>query len=235
MNTRHPGRPKSTEPKACCRAQNCGREANGSKGFCHTHYIYSRRGVISAETGLRVREPQRIARYAPDAVCLIPDCGERPRSRGMCNKHMLQRDAGIISADGTQLRALLPTGRKRERERWVSSTRDGYVLRVAPDGHPHARQDGSILEHRLVMEQALGRYLEEWEVVHHKDGNRQNNVWENLELLDGRAKNGSESHSPAHEFDQATAIQALLQRDDLPMGLRLPLLQQRTRLKQQAG
>lgn len=42
--------------------------------------------------------------------------------------------------------------------------------------------DGWKLEHRHVMEQQLGRPLESWERVHHRDGNRQNNDPSNLEL-----------------------------------------------------
>src|ERR1700677_297513 len=161
MNKRHPGRPPN-KAGALCRASGCTHLANSAKGFCHTHYIYSRRGIIDAETGLRLREPKRVARYAANAVCLVNGCTTRPCNKGMCNKHYLQREAGIIDAQGAQLRALLPTGKKRERESWVASTRDGYVVCVAPEGHPRARQDGSILEHRLVMEKVLGRYLEEW-------------------------------------------------------------------------
>lgn len=37
--------------------------------------------------------------------------------------------------------------------------------------------------HRYVMEQHLGRELQPWEVVRHKDGNRANNALENLELV----------------------------------------------------
>lgn len=39
-----------------------------------------------------------------------------------------------------------------------------------------------VLEHRHVMQQKLGRSLEEHERVHHKDGNRSNNNPSNLEL-----------------------------------------------------
>ncbi len=38
-------------------------------------------------------------------------------------------------------------------------------------------------EHRNVMEQHLGRKLESEEVVHHIDGNQQNNNIPNLQLM----------------------------------------------------
>ena len=43
-----------------------------------------------------------------------------------------------------------------------------------------------VFEHRYVMAQHLGRPLEKYEQVHHKDGNRQNNEISNLQL---RVKN----------------------------------------------
>lgn len=58
---------------------------------------------------------------------------------------------------------------------------NGYRLVPAPE-HPYADSKGYVREHRLVMEQKLGRSLEPHEVVHHKDGDKLNNDPENLEL-----------------------------------------------------
>ena len=38
-------------------------------------------------------------------------------------------------------------------------------------------------EHRLIMEKYLGRRLNRYECVHHKDGNGRNNAFENLEIV----------------------------------------------------
>ncbi len=63
---------------------------------------------------------------------------------------------------------------------------DGYVLIKTPE-HPHKDRHGYVREHRLVVEQVLGRYLLPTEVVHHIDGNRQNNTPENLEVYSSNA------------------------------------------------
>lgn len=59
--------------------------------------------------------------------------------------------------------------------------KSGYVLVHCPD-HPHANSNGYVREHRLVMEQKLGRHLLPDEVVHHLDSNRGNNHPDNLSL-----------------------------------------------------
>jgi hypothetical protein len=66
---------------------------------------------------------------------------------------------------------------------------DGYALVSAPLGHPYARKRvdrkyGHVLEHRLVMENTLGRYLEPHEVVDHIDGLHLHNDPSNLRLFD---------------------------------------------------
>lgn len=63
---------------------------------------------------------------------------------------------------------------------------NGYVLLLKPD-HPNANRAGYILEHRLVMAEHLERSLESWEVVHHKNGIKDDNRIENLELFPRQA------------------------------------------------
>lgn len=54
----------------------------------------------------------------------------------------------------------------------------GYV-RVLRPKHPHNNR-GYCYEHRLVVEQRLGRYLETSEVIHHISEIKTDNRWENL-------------------------------------------------------
>lgn len=64
---------------------------------------------------------------------------------------------------------------------------DGYAHIPAPVDHPYARKSGRIAEHRHVVEQHLGRYLEPHEVVDHIDGLHLHNCPSNLRVFESNA------------------------------------------------
>lgn len=76
----------------------------------------------------------------------------------------------------------------------------GNYIKVFAPWHLEARVDGYVLEHRLVMEQKLGRSLRQSEVVHHINGKPSDNRPENLELLDGQS-----AHLKIHRAQQKAA------------------------------
>ena len=59
--------------------------------------------------------------------------------------------------------------------------RDGYISIYRP-GHPFANATGRVMEHRLVVEERIGRYLDPEEIIHHLNENKQDNRDENLEI-----------------------------------------------------
>lgn len=75
---------------------------------------------------------------------------------------------------------------------------NGYVLVRVGIGHHLADIRGYAYEHRLVAERILGRELKTGEVVHHKDGNKQNNSPENLDICESIAHHRSR-HRKGHK------------------------------------
>lgn len=61
--------------------------------------------------------------------------------------------------------------------------RIGEYVYIRQPLHPNAPARGYIAEHRLIIEWSLGRFLKPWEHVHHKNGVRDDNRLENLEVM----------------------------------------------------
>ncbi|WP_050636171.1 HNH endonuclease [Candidatus Stoquefichus sp. SB1] len=58
----------------------------------------------------------------------------------------------------------------------------GYIM-ILDKLHPKADINGYVMEHRVIVEKSIGRYLKDDEVVHHINGIKNDNRIENLKIM----------------------------------------------------
>jgi hypothetical protein len=148
---------------ARCTVEGCDRPYV-ARGLCRMHYtrLLEHGGVGQAGAVRQKRGPHR--------RCAVKGCGRSDIfARGLCSMHY------------RRLRTSGETGPVSKLIGGGFLSPDGYRILYRPN-HPNAARNGQILEHVYLMAGLLGRPLRPGETVHHKNGIRDDNRAENLEL-----------------------------------------------------
>lgn len=146
-----------------CSIDGCDRDTVAF-GWCFMHYKRARNNGGDPGTAMSLRQPGR--------ACSVDECLREARGRGYCHTHY------------SRWRRTGSTDRPDRARPYL--TGEGYVLVPIEDGDPlrpmAIRHGRYVLEHRYVMARHLGRPLLPEESVHHINGVRDDNRFENLEL-----------------------------------------------------
>jgi hypothetical protein len=141
-----------------CKVTDCHKKSM-SKGFCGMHYHrFKRYGNPLNGCDFRDRNPPE--------KCTINGCDRKHNGKGFCIMHY-KRFKKYGDANKTLIK---PKGS-------IQINDAGYIV--------IRKNNKTIREHRLVMENYLGRKLLPfpYEVIHHIDGNRTNNNISNLIIM----------------------------------------------------
>lgn len=128
---------------------------------------------------------------------LLREYVQKGKTLSQCSEYFGKSLAGVwkrLQKIGVDTSSRLGSGR-RGKSKMIVHHSAGYLLVYKP-GHPAATKTYPyVLQHRIVMEKHLGRYLKRKEVVHHKNGVRSDNRLSNLELMTGQKEHASHHNS----------------------------------------
>jgi len=147
-----------------CSVDGCDGEREG-RGFCLKHLQRFRRHGDPLAGG-----PFR-SKKVPE--CTVAGCGRRSKAKGLCVTHH-QRMLKYGDVNGGKFH------HSAHRREWHKGHL-GYVVKYDP-GNPNAIPNGYVYQHRQVMADIIGRPLLPHENVHHKNGVKDDNRPENLEM-----------------------------------------------------
>jgi hypothetical protein len=130
------------------------------RGYCPVHYAEFR-AHGKVQEGRPIRK-----RNAKREVCLFDGCFRLSSRRSLCLAHARQEEAG---------KDLIPVEYRAPLGEW---------------GSPWVNPGGYVIRTRTDLEEHLGRPLVKSENVHHKNGIRDDNRLENLELWSSHQPKG---------------------------------------------